>query len=120
LLDTLKVAAGLGLTLFFGGCGIEHRSKSQFSGLLTSTDITCPSSTGTLIIQNGDVVFSPADTTWMLRGKAVNGKIDATRERPSFDHKLYKTTLALTLFQDRASGTYTTPSCIYAADLERF
>lgn len=118
--DTLTVAAGVGLILFLGGCGIEYRAKNQFSGLLTSADAACPSSTGTLMIQNGDIVFSPADTTWTLRGKAVNGKIEAARERPSFDHKLYKTTLSLTLSQDRASGTYATPSCTYAADLKRF
>ena len=113
-------AVGVGFALLLGGCGIHHRPKTQFSGPLTSTDSACPASNGTLIIQNDEIVFSPADATWILRGKAVNGKIDATRERPSFDHKLYKTTVALELSEDRATGTYTTPTCTYAVALNRF
>ena len=116
----LAVPLRVGLALLLGGCGIHHRPKAQFSGSLTSDNTSCPASNGTLVIQNEEIVFSPADATWTLHGKTQNGEISAARERPGFDHKTYKTTLSLKLFDDRATGTYTTPSCNYAVALKRF
>lgn len=114
------VVGGVGTVLLLGGCSIQHRPKTQFAGQLTSTDAACPKTQGTLIVQNDQIVFSPADATWTLQGKSLNGKVEVTKSRPSFDHKLYTTTFAATLSEDRATGLYTTPFCTYTVDLTRF
>lgn len=116
----LIMAASAAILLLTGGCSIQHRPKRQFAGKLQSSDAACPSTQGTLIIQNDQIIFSPADTTWTLTGKALGEKLEFTRSRPSFDHKLYATTLKATLSGDRVVGTYSTPSCTYAVDLKQF
>ena len=75
---------------------------------------------GTLVVQKDQVIFSPADTTWTLAGTILGEKLQLTRSRPSFDHKLYTTTLTATLSNDRIIGTYSTPTCTYAVDLKQF
>lgn len=114
------IAAGAAILLLTGGCTIQHRPKRQFAGKLVSTDAACPPTQGTLIVQNEQAVFAPADTTWTLTGKALGEKLELTHSRPSFDHKLYATTLKATLSSDRVSGTYSTPSCTYTVDLKQF
>lgn len=114
------IAAGAAILLLTGGCSIQHRPKRQFAGKLLSPDPACPPLQGTLIIQNDQVIFSPADTTWTLTGKTFGEKLELTRSRPSFDHKLYVTTLKATLSTDHVVGTYSTPSCTYAVDLKQF
>ena len=114
------VAASTAILLLAGGCSIQHRPKRQFAGRLQSSDAACQPTQGTLIVQNDQVVFSPADTTWTLTGKALSENLELTRSRPSFDHKLYVTALKATLSSDRVIGTYSTPSCTYAVDLKQF
>lgn len=114
------IAAGAAIVLLTGGCSIQHRPKRQFAGKLLSSDTACPPTQGTLIVQNGQAIFAPADTTWTLTGKALGEKLELTRSRPSFDHKLYVTTLKATMSSDRVSGTYSTPSCTYTVDLKQF
>lgn len=114
------IAASAALLLLTGGCSIQHRPKRQFAGKLLSPDAACPPTQGTLIVQNDQVIFSPADTTWTLTGIARGENLELTRNRPSFDHKLYATTLKATLSSDRVTGTYSTPSCTYAVDLKQF
>lgn len=114
------IAAGTAILLLTGGCSVQHRPKRQFAGKLQSPNAACPPTRGTLIIQNDQVVFSPADTTWTLTGKMLGENLELTRSRPSFDHKLYATTLKATLSSDRVIGTYSTPSCTYTVDLKQF
>lgn len=114
------MAASAAIILLTGGCTIQHRPKTQFAGKLLSSDLACPPTQGTLIIQNEQVVFSPADTTWTLTGKTFGEKLELTHNRPSFDHKLYITTLKATLSGDHVIGTYSTPSCTYTVDLRQF
>ena len=101
------------------GCSIQNRAKVQYSGQLTSTSTACPKTHGTLVIQAGDVVFTPNDSTWTLDGKAIGSSVQASRSRPSFDHKLFATELKATMTEGRAIGTYSTPTCTYAVDLAR-
>lgn len=114
------IAAGAAILLLAGGCSIQHRPKRQFAGKLVSPDTACPPTQGTLIVQNDQAIFAPADTTWTLTGKALGEKLELTRSRPSFDHKLYATTLKATLSSERVTGIYSTPSCTYAVDLKQF
>ena len=116
----ISALLGVGCALLLGACSVQHRPKSQFAGKLTSTDPACPQTQGTLIIQNGQVVFTPADATWTLQGTATDDRINLERSRPSFDHKLYRTSLTATLSGDRVTGSYSTPSCTYAVDLGKF
>ena len=116
----VSIIAGVGCVLLLTACTVQHRPKSQFAGKLTSTDPSCPQTNGILVVQNDQVVFTPTEATWTLQGKSVNGRIDLARSRPSFDHKLYSTTLTATQVNDRVSGTYSTPSCKYAVELNRF
>lgn len=114
------IAASTATFLLTGGCSIQNRPKRQFAGKLVSTDVACPPTQGTLIIQNNQAIFAPADTTWILTGKTLGENLELTRSRPSFDHKLYVTTLKATLSSDHISGTYSTPSCTYTVDLKQF
>ena len=114
------MAASAAILLLTGGCSIQHRPKRQFAGKLLSPDAACPPMQGTLVAQNDQIIFSPADTTWTLTGTALGEKLQLTRSRPSFDHKLYATTLTAILSSDRVTGTYSTPSCTYAVDLKQF
>ena len=101
-------------------CSVQHRPKLQFSGELTSPSASCPTLHGTLVIQRGDVVFAPSEGTWTLEGKVVGSVVEASRSRPSFDHKIYTTTLAASVSDTKAVGTYVTPTCTYAVDLTAF
>ncbi len=114
------LASSLWLAMATTGCSIQHRPKLQYSGQLTSTNVACPKTHGTLVIQRGEVVFAPDDGTWTLDGKLIGSTVEASRSRPSFDHKLFATELKATLTDTQATGTYTTPTCTYAVDLTRF
>lgn len=114
------LVAGAALLVLTGGCSIQHRPKRQFAGKLLSQDPACSPTQGTLVAQNDQIIFSPADTTWTLTGTLVGDRLELTRSRPSFDHKLYATALKATLSNDRVTGTYSTPTCTYAVDLKQF
>ena len=117
---SLALASSLCLCMAATGCGVQDRPKAQFSGPLTSASPSCPKSRGTLVIQRDEVVFTPTEGTWTLRGHAVGASVEATQTRPSFDHKTFATRLTATVTNTRATGTYTTPDCTYAVDLTRF
>ncbi len=114
------LASSLCLCMATGGCSIAYRPKAQYSGPLTSASPACPNIRGTLVIQRDDVVFTPGEGTWTLEGKAVGPTVQASRSRPSFDHKTFATQLQATVTDTKAIGTYTTPDCTYAVDLTRF
>ncbi len=118
--DGAAFLSAVGLAVLLGGCSIQYRPKLQFAGPLLSTDSICPAAQGTLVLQNGEAVFSPTDSTWTLRGPFDKGKLELTHSRPSFDHKTYLTSLTATLSDDRVIGTYRTQSCVYAVNLARF
>ena len=73
-----------------------------------------------MILREGEVVFSPADTTWVLSGHAVNNRIEAVRSSPGVNHITYTTRLNATLNEARITGTYTTSTCNYAVQLTQF
>ena len=99
-------------------CSVQTRSKQQFAGKLHAPN--CPETDAALVIQDGTVLFTPDNGTWILSGRAANGQIQAAASRPGVDHHLYVTELKGTMTDTTIQGSYTTPSCNYTVDLTRF
>ena len=114
------LASSLCICIATTGCSIENRPKLQYSGQLTSDSSSCPRTNGTLVIQQGKVVFAPDDGTWTLDGTLNGASVEADKSRPSFDHKIFATDLKATVTDTKALGTYSTPTCKYNVDLTRF
>lgn len=115
----VAILSSLCLGIATTGCSIQHRPKMQYSGPLTSTSASCPKTQGTIVIQQGQVVFSPDEGTWTLEGEADSSGLIARHSRPSFDHKTFATELKATSTELKVVGTYTTPACTYAVNLTR-
>lgn len=102
------------------GCSVQTRSTQHYAGTLHASVPNCPPTDATLVVQDGRVVFSPSNATWILTGSVSQGRIEASANRPSFDHKTYATMLKATVTEAAVKGSYMTPSCKYDVDLASY
>lgn len=116
-----RAAILLPLALAACSIGVKDRPEMRWIGALTpaANPARCPASRGVLVLRGSQFTFAPDEGTWVLEGKANADALNATRTRPGADHKPFTTELKARWTDTSVKGTYTTPFCDFAVDLER-
>ncbi len=108
--------------LLLAACAPDITPDARYIGSTTPTAPSdlCKPSRAVLRIRNGEIIFTPDETTWTLAGKAdANGALQAEHIGNGANKQPYPTRLTGTWTANAATGTYTTPRCSYVVQLAR-
>jgi len=110
------------LLLLLAACATPTTPNARYAGTNTPTAPSelCKPGRAALVLHDGQIIFTPDETTWSLTGTAAAaGAFQAERTGHGANKQPYPTRLAGTWTEHAATGTYTTPRCTYAVQLAR-
>ena len=98
------------------------KPTGRWVGSLTPTTPgpACSPTRGVLTVRDGNLTFIPDEGTWVLSGTAAaDGAVVAERSRLGANKQPYVTRLSGNWTETTVTGTYTTPVCTAAVNLDR-